>query len=182
MARYCTTTAYRRLFRDSPSSLNTLWSDVIKSSSFSARGTASPVRLLQRALVILVRKQTSQFRSFGKWVWTLCFLDFDATVVGRSEPESWEMCADAGTFVSSRLSVNGHPNLDCHSSFYFCFWVSGLSRTSSPLLLRHFALVLDLEMYIKMNLTSPGGDVEDDLAPELDDNPGTTRGTKFSVM
>ena len=29
---------------------------------------------------------------------------------------------------------------------------------------------------------SCGGDVEDELAPELDDNPGTTRGTKFSVL
>ena len=29
---------------------------------------------------------------------------------------------------------------------------------------------------------SCGGDVEDELAPELDDNPWTTRGTKFSVL
>ena len=29
---------------------------------------------------------------------------------------------------------------------------------------------------------SCGGDVEDELVPELDDNPGTTRGTKFSVL
>ena len=45
------------------------------------------------------------------------------------------MCAGAGTSVSSRLSVNssnlqedlaiGRPNLDCHPSFYFCFWVLG---------------------------------------------------------
>ena len=34
--------------------------------NFSARSTTSPVRLLQRALVILVLKQTLQFRSFGK--------------------------------------------------------------------------------------------------------------------
>ena len=37
-----------------------------KSPNFSARGGASPVRLLQLAFVILVLKQTSQFRSFGK--------------------------------------------------------------------------------------------------------------------
>ena len=37
-----------------------------KSPNFSARGGASPVRLLQGAFVILVLKQTSQFRSFGK--------------------------------------------------------------------------------------------------------------------
>ena len=29
---------------------------------------------------------------------------------------------------------------------------------------------------------SCGGDVEDELAPMLDDNPGTTRGAKFSVL
>ena len=29
---------------------------------------------------------------------------------------------------------------------------------------------------------SCGGDVEDELAPEFGDNPGTTRGTKFSVF
>ena len=34
--------------------------------NLSARSTASPVRLLQRDLIILVRKHTSQFRSFGK--------------------------------------------------------------------------------------------------------------------
>ena len=28
---------------------------------------------------------------------------------------------------------------------------------------------------------SCGGDVEDELVPEFDDNPGTTTGTKFSV-
>ena len=34
--------------------------------NFSARGTASPLRLLHGALVILVRLQISQFRSLGK--------------------------------------------------------------------------------------------------------------------
>ena len=33
--------------------------------TFFARGTASPVRLLQGALAILVRKHTSQILSFG---------------------------------------------------------------------------------------------------------------------
>ena len=41
---------------------------VIKSPNFSARSEASPVRLLQEALVILVLKHTSQVRSFGKCV------------------------------------------------------------------------------------------------------------------
>ena len=45
-----------------------LWSAVIKSPKFSARGTASPLRLVHGALVILVLWQISQFRSLGKWV------------------------------------------------------------------------------------------------------------------
>ena len=53
-------------FRDSPSSLRTWRSAVIKSPNFPARSTASPVRFLQGTLVILVRLQTLQFRSFGK--------------------------------------------------------------------------------------------------------------------
>ena len=67
MAIYCTTTAYRWLSLDSHPSLRALWSAVIKSPNFSARGRASPVRLLQEALVTLVLKHTSPFRSFVKW-------------------------------------------------------------------------------------------------------------------
>ena len=48
--------------------IHPLWSAVIKAPKFSAWGRASPVRLLQGALVILVRKHTSQLRYFGKWV------------------------------------------------------------------------------------------------------------------
>ena len=40
VVRSCTTTSYRRLFRDSRLSLKTLWSAVIKSPKFSARRTA----------------------------------------------------------------------------------------------------------------------------------------------
>ena len=65
---FCTTTAYRWLFRDSISSLRILWFAVIKSPKFSARGTTVPVRLLQEALVNSAFKQISQFGAFGKWV------------------------------------------------------------------------------------------------------------------
>ena len=65
VAKSCTTTAYRWLFRNS---LRTLWSAIIKSPKFSARSTTPPMRLLHGALVILVFWQISQFRSFGKWV------------------------------------------------------------------------------------------------------------------
>ena len=99
---------------------------LIKSPNFSARGTASPVRL-QGALVILVRKHTSPFRSFGKWEKILCFLSF--TFVGRSESESWEMCAaGAGTSVSSRFSVNsfnhsGRPRNRSSEARLMCFFL-----------------------------------------------------------
>ena len=52
VARSCTTTSNRRLFRDSHLSLKTLWSAVIKSPKFSARGTAPPLRPLHGSLVI----------------------------------------------------------------------------------------------------------------------------------
>ena len=68
VAKSCTKTAYRWLFRDSQPSLRTLWSAVIKSPKFPARGTAPPMRLLHGELVILVLWQISQFRSLGKWV------------------------------------------------------------------------------------------------------------------
>ena len=74
VAKSCTTTAYRWLFRDSHPSLRTLWSAVIKSPKYSALGTTVPARLLQEPLVIFVLKQMSQFRSFGKWVQILCLL------------------------------------------------------------------------------------------------------------
>ena len=98
--------SYRWLFRGSLSSLKTSWSAVSKSPNFTARSRDSPMRLLQRALVILVLKQTSQFRYFGKWVNIPCFLDFVTTVVGCFESESWEICAGACTSVASRLSLN----------------------------------------------------------------------------
>ena len=50
VAKSCTTTAYRWLFRDSQLSLRTLWSAVIKSPKSAARGTASPLRLLHGSL------------------------------------------------------------------------------------------------------------------------------------
>ena len=46
--------------------LRHLWSAVIKSTNFSARSTAPPLRLLHGALEILVPLQISQFRSFGE--------------------------------------------------------------------------------------------------------------------
>ena len=153
--------------------------DLLLSShqTFSARGTASPVRLLQGALVILVLLQISQFVSFGKWVWILCFQD--ATFVRRSESESWETWAGAGISVSSRFSVNcsNHSERSRRRPLEFSeslagfrdqFSVASSSLRSEPGLDDVLVGVLD---------ESCDGDVEDEL-----DNPGTTTGTKFYVL
>ena len=95
---------HRRLSLDSYPSLKTLWSAVVKSPNFSARGGASPVRLLHGPLVILILKQTSQFRSFGKWVFILCILDFVATFVGCSGSDFGELCGCRNS-VSFRVSL-----------------------------------------------------------------------------
>ena len=110
VARSCTTTAYRWLFRDSQVSLRTLWSAVIRSPKFTARGTASPLRLLQGALVILVRLQISQFRSLGRWVWTLCLPRSSRLFVVGSKEASWEELAWEppcnGISSSTKFSLN----------------------------------------------------------------------------
>ena len=85
--------AYQWLFWDSQMSFRTLWSAVIKSPKFSAPGTASPLRLLHGALVILVRLEISQFRSLGKWVWTLCLPKSSRLFVVGSKDASWEELA-----------------------------------------------------------------------------------------
>ena len=68
VAKSCTTTAYRWLFRDPLSSLRKLWSAEIKWPEISALGMTALARLLQEDLVIFVFKQISQFGSFGKCV------------------------------------------------------------------------------------------------------------------
>ena len=59
--------------------------------------------------------------------------------------------------------------------FIFVLFFFFVNRASFLVPDRHFALLLDF----KMSLVSPV--VEDEMPPELVDNPGTTRGTKFSV-
>ena len=93
VAKSCTTTAHRRLCRDSQLSLRTLWSAVIKSPKFSARSTAPPMRLPHGAFVILVLWQISQFRSFGKWVQTLCLPNSSRLLRVGSKDASWEELA-----------------------------------------------------------------------------------------
>ena len=121
MAKSCTTTADRWLFRDSQFSLRTLWSAVIKSPKISARGTAPPLRLLHGALVILVRLQISQFRSLGKWVYTLCLPRSSRLFVVGSKDGSWEELAcespRSGISSSTKISLNScsHSGISEHN-------------------------------------------------------------------
>ena len=106
----CPTTAYRWLFRESQLSLRTLWSAVIKLPKLSARSAASPLRLLHGALVILVRLQISQFRSLGKWIWTLCLPKSSRLFVVGSREASidelpWEPPYN-GISSSTKFSLN----------------------------------------------------------------------------
>ena len=128
VAKSCTTTACR--FRDSQFSLRTLWSAVIKSPKFSARGTTLPIRLLHGALVILVLRQISQFRSCGKYVQTLR-LPNSAFLTG-SQDCSWEELACeslcSGTLSSTRFSLNScsHSGMSEYGSPRTCSWSSFL--------------------------------------------------------
>ena len=148
-------------FRDSPSSWRTLWSAVIKSPNFSARGrTASASASSARSPCHF--GSASRLRNFcllRSEYELLCFLDFDTTFKGRSESESWEMYAGS---VSCRLSVNssnrtGRSRKRSSASrlsplFDFCLCFFGVDpHQLRGAIFRHFALILDL----KMNLTSP---------------------------
>ena len=135
VAESCTTTAYRWLFRDSQVSLRTLWSAVIKSPKFSARGRAPPLRLLHGALVIFVLWQISQFRSLGKWEKTLCLHKSSRLLNVGSKDASWEELAwespCSGISSSTKFSLNScsHSGISEHNgsprsivvSFLFVF-------------------------------------------------------------
>ena len=73
--------------------------------------------------------------------------------------------------------ANGRPRLDCYPSFEFVR-VFGESRQfpGAGSSLRSDAGLGDVHD------ESCGGDVEDEPLPEFDDNPGTSRGTKFSIL
>ena len=120
MAKSCTTTAYRWLFRDSQLSLRTLWSAVIKSPKFSAWGTAPRLRLLHGALVILVLWQISQFRSLGKWVSRLCVHKSSLLLNMGSKDASWQELAwdspSTGISSSTKFSLNScsHSRISEH--------------------------------------------------------------------
>ena len=237
VAKSCTTTAHRWLFRDSQLSLRTLWSAVIRSPKFSARSTAPPLRLLHGAIVMLVLWQISQFRSLGKWVETLRLPNSSLLLNVGSEDTSWEELAceslRSGTLASTRFSLNScsHSGMsEWHGSHRSWSWSSflfvlglliglvslrveanngshryiisstfgldtGTGWESIPLgsSLSGVALPLDvvvgeedeLEEDVGRLLSCLEGVIEVEgweLEEELDDKPGTTIGTKFSVL
>ena len=65
------------------------------------------------------------------------------------------------------------------SLFLFLFWFFFGGSRQFPGAGSSLRSVAGLEDVLDQ---SCGGDVEDELVPEFDDNPGTTRGTKFSVL
>ena len=97
------------------------------------------------------------------------------------------MCAGARSSVSSRFSVNFYDfsgrsrkrsfEARSMSFFLFWFWFVGESRQFSG---AGSSLRSDAGLEETVD-ASCSGDVEDEFVPEFDDNPGPTRGTKFSV-
>ena len=112
----------------------------------------------------------------------LCFLDFDTTFQGRSE------CVRAQAFLRPLdLSVNSSNDSgrsrkrssESRLPFTFFGWVIGSVSRQFPGAGSSLRSVAGLESVLD---ESCGNDVEDELVPELDDNPGTTRDTKLSVL
>ena len=139
VAKSCTTTAYRWLFRASQLSMRTLWSAVIKSPKFSARSTAPPLRLLHGALVILVLLQISQLRSLGKWVLTQCLPKSSRLLnVGSKDTSRAEMAWESpctGFSSSTKISLNSCS----HSGISELAWLeSAYNGSSRSILLSTF--------------------------------------------
>ena len=116
MARFCTTTAYRWLFRDSLPSLKTLWSSVIKSPNFSAHGVDPLSRLLQRTLVMSVPKQMSQLLSLEVTIDTV--LPFSvSTFAVKGCNLSGMPCVGSSLSVSSSVCAEARLPETCLSKF-----------------------------------------------------------------
>ena len=137
VAKSCTTTAYRWLFRDSHPSLRTLWSAVINSPKFSARCMASPVRFLQGALVVLVLVRISQFQSFGKWVLIQCFPGISfltgSVVDSREELAGASLTSETLSFSLNSANHSGNSGnrsirANSLSPFFICFCLFGWLR------------------------------------------------------
>ena len=105
---------------------------------YSALGTTLPARLLQEALVIFLFKQKSEFRSFGKWLWTLCLPEPVSIFARGPFGSSWDWLPCSGflqgsveVLSSTHFSLNScsQSGNSCNRSIcttssrssYFCF-------------------------------------------------------------
>ena len=105
------------------------------------------------------------------------------------------MCAGACTSVESRLSVKSCNQNGRSANGSFSSFLSLLRDSCSSFLVASSSLRSNTEPEDKLDAAlfpetwcasgpndSCGSVVEDELLPELTDNPGTTRGTKLSVL
>ena len=115
-----------------------------------------PVRLLQEALVILVLKLMSQFRSFGQWLKMLYPIPLSLAALKVIHEKNWK-----------RLGAYEHFHLlDCPWTFPVILADHGTSFLVLPHSYFHFLLMLDapwelrfpaivtLEKQVKMSLKS----------------------------
>ena len=199
VAKSCTTTAYRWLFRDSQLSLRTLWSAVIKSPKFSARGTAPPLRLLHGLLQFLSSGRSRNFGLQENEYKTLCLPKSSRLVnMGQIFPE----------FLQPFWDLRIQRVTPFYRSFLFiCFWnFIGLDFLRLPRSIDTGTAEmsrLDASSRSRTDISPTVGEegedeedeeeeewlsgfigvlkVDEDPEDELD-KPGTTIGTKFSVL
>ena len=113
----------------------------------------------------------------------LCFLDFVATLKGCSESVSQEMCcAGAGTSMFSGFSVKSSGQNGRSANGSFSSFLSLIKDFCPGLLVASSAALFPETWSASGPNDSWGGVVGDELLPESTDNPGTTRGTKLSVL
>ena len=149
------------------------------------------MRLLHGALVILVLWQISQFRSLGNWVWTLCLPKSSRLLNVGSKDSSWEELAceslRSGTLSSTRFSLNScsHSGMSEHNGPHRSIISSACELDRVSLSLDDVVGEVDeLQEDVGWLLSCLEGVLEVEwweLEEELDDKPGTTIGTKFSV-
>ena len=144
---------------------------------------ASPAR----TFVILVLVHMSQFRSLGKWVSTLCFRFFVSPLLKHHLPNLRSLFQKS---VRAHASP-GPPEKGCNQSGMLCVGSSSFISSFLRAELRFPEACLALRVFIGSDDVSDlpkefdwsfGLDVEAELLLENDDNPGTTRGTKLSII
>ena len=115
VAKSCTTTACRWLFRDSQLSLRNLWSAVIKSPKFSARSTAPPLSLLHGAFVILVLFTDLSISVYQEMRKTLCLPKSSRLLNMGSKDASCEELAWESPYTGISSSTKIFLNSSSHS-------------------------------------------------------------------